>query len=285
VLAGYAHLLAAGRRLQWDAEAIDLSGDRAVFGRLPSAAQGRVRGLLAGFWVAEHQVAAELAPFLAASDGDARACFELQSADERRHARFFTRVLSEVLCVRGDARSLARAEIVALFDGELATIAAGLAAGEVGLGEAVGLYHLVLEAIVLAVGEEGLVAEAASLGLTGVAEGAARVRADERWHVGLGVLLLSALGSVPAGIEPLAQRAATAWGPEIATPERVERALAAHRRRLALLRREAEAAAAQSVSAPPWMSPGSGQTTHSSMAATTASMKEIASSTSVRSIG
>jgi ribonucleotide reductase beta subunit family protein with ferritin-like domain len=234
VLAGYEHLLAAGRRLQWDAETIDLSADAAALGALSNDAQRRVRTLLAGFWVAEHGVAEHLEEYVTVSDGMARRCLELQASDERRHARFFERVRAEVLDV-DDVRGIAGAEIVALFERELPAVAAGLAAGSVALADAVGLYHLVLEAIVLSVGEAALVAEAAPL--PGVAAGAARVQADERWHIGLGVQVLSDAGISPGGIEPLAERAARAWGAEIASDDRVRHALAAHRRRALMLRR------------------------------------------------
>jgi ribonucleotide reductase beta subunit family protein with ferritin-like domain len=238
LLAGYRQLLAAGTRLQWDAAAIDLSHDCAALQRLPAERRGRVTELLAGFWVAEHQVADQLRPFIAATDGDARRCFELQAGDERRHARFFDRVVRTVLGVDPPtaARELAGAAIIALFDHELPVMAAGLQEGTTGLGEAVALYHLVLEAIVLAAGEEALLREAASL--PGVADGAARVQADERWHVGLGVqaLLDSGFQTGPA-LDRLAARAAGAWGEQVAGHEATAHALATHRRRVALLRR------------------------------------------------
>jgi ribonucleoside-diphosphate reductase beta chain len=238
LLAGYRQLLAAGTRLQWDAEAISLDNDRAALARLPAESRARVTELLAGFWVAEHQVADQLLPFIAATDGDARRCFELQAGDERRHARFFDRVLRTVLGVEEprEARGLAGAAIVALFDQELPAMAAGLRAGRTGLGEAVGLYHLVLEAIVLAAGEEALLREAASL--PGVADGIARVQADERWHVGLGVQALLDAGDVMGPeLDRQAARAAVAWGERIAGREPAAHALATHRRRVALLRR------------------------------------------------
>lgn len=243
MLAGYGHLLRAGQRLQWDAEAIDLSADADVVAGLQPAHHRRVSRLLAGFWVAEHGVAAQLAPFVASTDGTARACFELQADDERRHARFFDRVLREVLGVNtaATARALAGSAIVALFERELPARAAALATGRADLGDAVGLYHLVLEGIVLAAGEEALLEEAAAL--PGVAEGAARVQADERWHIGLGVQVLSEADVAVPVTAALGEDAVRAWGSELVTPARVARTLAAHRRRLRLLERRRPVAA------------------------------------------
>jgi ribonucleoside-diphosphate reductase beta chain len=244
LLAGYRHLLEAGRRLQWDAEAIDLSRDRAALATLGAEPRRRVESLLAGFWVAEHGVAEQLSPYVAATDGVARECFELQAADERRHARFFDRVAVEVLGITSPARvrELAGREVVDLFEHELPVTADGLRDGRTPLADAVGLYHLVLEGIVLAAGEDALLEEAA--GLPGVAVGAARVRADERWHVGLGFQAMTDAGVLAPGVDALARRAVHAWGSPVATPERVERAVATHRRRLRLLQRHAGVAIA-----------------------------------------
>jgi ribonucleoside-diphosphate reductase beta chain len=240
LLAGYRHLLAAGRRLQWDADQIDLGTDRQRWAAADEATRGRLAELLAGFWVAERQVAEQLEPFIAEAEDVAQACFELQSSDEQRHARFFDRILREVVGVdpERDGRALAGEPIVELFDRELPAMAAALAGREVELGEAVGLYHLVLEAIVLSMGQEALLAYAG--GLPGIADGVGRVQADERWHIGLGAHALGESGSgPPSWLDAVAERAAVAWGREIATPERTERLLAAHRRRTALLARAA----------------------------------------------
>ncbi len=101
------------------------------------------------------------------------------------------------------------------------------------LAAAVGLYHVVLEGIAFAVGQEALLELARDHGLDGVADGVARVQGDERWHVGLGVLALQRLGAT-LDVEAAARRAIAAWGASIATPERTERVLAAHARRLTI---------------------------------------------------
>jgi ribonucleoside-diphosphate reductase beta chain len=223
MLAGYDHLLTAARRLQWDAEAIDLSADRAPADRA-------LRTLVAGFLIAERAVATELGPWIAAADDpQATACFAAQQRDERRHARFFQRVACEVL--DGVREDEAPPAIVRLFVETLPATARALAADATTLPAAVGLYHLVIEGIVFAVGQEALLEHAAARGLTGVAAGVARIQADERWHVGLGVLHLQRLGA-PVDVEDQARAAAEAWGPAIATEERVARALAVHARRM-----------------------------------------------------
>jgi ribonucleoside-diphosphate reductase beta chain len=244
-LAGFDHLLAAGQRLQWDAETLDLTADAAAWRAVPAAAAGRVRRLVAGFCVAEVAVAEHLEPFApATADPRAQACFRLQQGDERRHARFFARVAREVVGldpagadpVRG-VRAVAPPEVVRLFDTDLPALAARLAAGAARLEEGVGLYHLVLEGIVFSIGQTALLDELDALGtLPTVRDGLARVQGDERWHVGLGVMCLQAAGA-SADVEALAARAATAWGPHVATSGRVAHALATHRRRTAMLER------------------------------------------------
>jgi ribonucleoside-diphosphate reductase beta chain len=232
-LAGYDHLLAAARRLQWDAEAIDLRPDAAAWPGVDPAARRRVATLIAGFRVAEHAVAEHLAPFADAAGDDrvARECFLVQAGDERRHARFFARVAAEVAGLDDDA-SVSPA-LRALFEAELPALAARLARGDATLTEAVGLYHLVLEGIVFAVGQRALEDELRALAvLPGTLDGALRVQADERWHVGLGVMCLQDR-SLTTDVTAAAARAATAWGPEIATPARVDAVLAVHGRRLA----------------------------------------------------
>lgn len=250
VLAGYDHLLAAARRLQWDAEAIALARDRAALGALDASTRARLRTLVAGFVVAEHAVAAELEPFVAAAaeldpDPCARECFATQARDERRHARWFDRLAGELFGLdRPAARAAAPAAIRELFESELSATARALAArtDPARLAAAVGLYHVVLEGIAFAVGQEALLDLARGAGLPGVADGVGRVQADERWHVGLGVLALQRLGA-PVRVEAAARRAAAAWGPAVATPERTVRVLGAHARRLTIAAQREQRAA------------------------------------------
>ncbi len=220
-MAGYAHLLAAGRRLQWDADALDLSGDVVP----PGALGARIRELVAAFVLAEVAVAEHLQPFVAAADGEAGACFALQAGDEARHARFFARVADEVL--GGDLPAPAP-ELRRLFLEDLPAAAAQVAAGPDALADAVGLYHLVLEGIVFQAGQDTLLALLDEAGtLPGTREGVARVQGDERWHVGLGVTHLRRHGAVP-DLGDLPARAAAVWG------LRDEHVLRLHERRVGL---------------------------------------------------
>ena len=134
-------------------------------------------------------------------------------------------------------RAAATAAVRALFEDELPAQARTLAADHGQMTDAVGLYHLVLEGIVFAVGQDALLALSQAAGLRGLGEGVARVQADERWHVGLGVLHLQRLGELGPRLDLglVTRRAAdatAAWGPAIATPARVAHAMATHARRL-----------------------------------------------------
>ncbi|WP_354700553.1 hypothetical protein DSM112329_00832 [Paraconexibacter sp. AEG42_29] len=240
-LAGYDHLLAAARRLQWDDGAIDLTADAAAWPSVDAGARHRITELVAGFCVAERAVAEHLSPFAAAA-GDrslAAECFAVQAGDERRHARFFDRVAREVVRHDPDAADdggLVTAGLRALFEHDLPALARRLAGGDASLAEGVGLYHLVLEGIVFAIGQQALTDELeAAAVLTGTLEGVRRVQGDERWHVGLGVMCLQDAG-LRTDVGAAAERAAAAWGPDVATPQRVATVLAVHERRLAQTR-------------------------------------------------
>lgn len=232
MLAGYEHLLRAAQRLRWDETAIDLRADAGAWAALDEARRAPLRRLIAGFLVAEEAVAAALDPFLAATnDPLARACFAAQQADEERHARFFARVAGEVVGV--DAHDAPPA-VHDLFTRRLPATAAALRRGEATLGDGVALYHLVLEGVVFAAGQEALLEALHDTGLDGVRAGAARVQADERWHIGLGVRCLQDAGLAPEQLEALlaeGERAACAWG--VAGVD-AARAAQVHRRRLTL---------------------------------------------------
>jgi ribonucleoside-diphosphate reductase beta chain len=251
VLAGYDHLIAAAQRLQWDEQAIDLTADRARVARLGKQDRALLTELVAGFWVAERAVACELQPFIAAATtggpAAARVAFAQQARDEARHARFFSRVADEVLALGDDSavRAAASRPVRALFETELPAAARALAADDARMADAVGLYHLVLEGIVFAVGQQALRELCATDGgLPGIADGIARVQGDERWHIGLGVLHLQRLGSIgnPTLLAARAGRASAAWGPAIATPQRIAHVTTTHARRLRIINAETAAA-------------------------------------------
>jgi len=229
-------------RLQWDATAIDLAPDARAWPGLPAARRRRLTTLLAGFRVAEDAVSEHLAPFGAAAKDTLMASeqtlvawvFFLQRRDEERHALLFDRIAAEVLGLPGatpaERRAAARAHVPAavleLFEGRLPALAAELAAGRTGLGEGVGLYHMVLEGIVLDAGQRALLDDLADGALPGVREGVERVELDERWHIGFGLRCLIEAQPSPDLLDDLlarAEDAAAAWGDAVppATRERI----------------------------------------------------------------
>lgn len=234
-------------RLQWDATAIDLAPDARAFPSLPAARRSRLTTLLAGFRVAEDAVAEELTPFGDASGNTLKAwVFFLQRRDEDRHALIFDRIAAEVLGLpgatpaerRAAARAHAPAGVLELFEERLPGLASELAAGRRGLAEGVGLYHMVLEGIVLAAGQRALLDDLVDGALPGVREGVERVELDERWHIGFGLRCLIDARPSAAVLEDLlaqAEEAAAAWG-DVVPAETRERIAPMCARRLAVAR-------------------------------------------------
>src|SRR3954452_11597196 len=234
MIAGPRHFTALASRLRWDPGAIDLDGDALAWPALAPERRTRLTALLAGFVVAEAAVAEELAPFGPAADADTATAFAAQRDDEERHAILFGRIWRDVVA-GGEPRALAPPGIVELFAERLPLMAARLASGDAGLADGVGLYHMVLEGIVLAAGQRALLDDLADGALPGVRAGVELVERDERWHVGFGLRCLLDLAPPPALIGALlseGEAAAGAWGD--AVPGAVRgRAGARHRRRLA----------------------------------------------------
>lgn len=248
--------------LQWDAAAIDLTPDARAWPALAAERQRRLTKLLAGFRVAEEAVSEQLEPFglaagdrLMASDQTLVAwVFLLQRRDEERHARLFDRIVADVLRLPGvtpaQRRAAARAyvppAILELFEVRLPALTAELAAGRVGLGEGVALYHMVLEGIVFAAGQHALLDDLADGALPGVRDGLQRVELDERWHIGFGLRCLIESEPSPALLEDLlagAGDAAAAWG-DVVSRSTLERIAPMCARRLSVARLiEARAAA------------------------------------------
>jgi ribonucleoside-diphosphate reductase beta chain len=249
-------------RLQWNPEAIDLTPDARAWSELPSERRRRVMTLLAGFCVAEDAVAEELTPFgdaarkatLTSQENLVAWVFFLQRRDEARHARLFDRIGAEVLGLpgatpderRAAARAHAPAALLDLFEVRLPAVAAELAAGRTGLGEAVSLYHMLLEGVVFDAGQRALLDDLADGALPGVREGVERVERDERWHVGFGLRCLVETQPSRELLDDLLVRAveaAEAWGDAVpaATREQSARKVA-HRLHAAGLIEAREAA-------------------------------------------
>jgi len=231
--------------LQWDETTLDFASDKAAWPTLGESENAQVLGLIAGFCIAESAVSGHLGSFQAAASDDwVAACFRAQARDEHRHARFFDRVAAEVATVPGAdiaarqdvLRTLVSPELVALFEERLPATALRLADDHEGLTAAVGLYHMVLEGVVLLAGQNALLdtLNRLSVGLPGVRRGVELVLRDERWHIGFGTRLVQGAGLGPDEVEAilaLGQAAAGAWG-DLVSPDAAERAVHMHRNRL-----------------------------------------------------
>ena len=234
--------------LQWDEATIDFAPDKTAWPVLGDTENARILGLIAGFCIAESAVSGHLGSFqAAASDEWVAACFRAQARDEHRHARFFDRVAAEVAAVPGAdiaarrdvLRSLVSPELVALFEERLPAAALRLAEDRDGLTAAVGLYHMVLEGVVLLAGQNAMLdtLDRLSVGLPGVRRGVELVLRDERWHIGFGTRLVQGAGLGHDEVEALlalGQAAAGAWG-DLVSPDAAEKAARIHRTRLRAL--------------------------------------------------
>jgi ribonucleoside-diphosphate reductase beta chain len=234
--------------LQWDETAIDLTPDIQAWRALDDSESARLLGLIAGFCIAESAVSWHLGAFqAAAADDSVAACFRAQARDEHRHARFFDRVAAEVAAVPGAGRAarqdvlraLVSPELAALFEERLPATARHLAEDCAGLTAAVGLYHMVLEGVVLLAGQNAMLDTLGRLpvGLPGVRRGVELVLRDERWHIEFGTRLVRDTGLGRDEVEALlalGQAAAGAWG-DLVSPGTAERAARMHRGRLRIV--------------------------------------------------
>lgn len=244
----YDHFVILAESLQWDEATLDFGPDQQAWPALGDAERARVLGLIAGFCIAEAAVSVHIDAFEAAADSDwVAACFRAQARDEHRHARFFDRVAAEVAAVPGAdsagrldvLRTLARPELVALFEERLPATALRLAEDREGLTEAIGLYHMVLEGVVLLAGQNAMLdtLDRLSARLPGVRRGVHLVLRDERWHIGFGTRLVQGADLGRDEVEALlaqGQAAAGAWG-DLVPPGAAERAVRIHRSRLRAL--------------------------------------------------
>jgi ribonucleoside-diphosphate reductase beta chain len=211
-------------RLQWDANGIDFGPDAQAWPELADERRERLTTLFAGFRVAEDAVAEELMPFGEAANNSLVAwVMFLQRRDEHRHALLFDRIAAEVLKLPGDtkderrdaARELAPAGVLELFEERLPAMSAELGEGRTRLSEGIGLYHMILEGIVLSAGQRALLDDLQDGALPGVREGVGRVELDERWHIGFGLRCLIDARPSPDVIDSMlaqAEEAVAAWG-------------------------------------------------------------------------
>lgn len=242
-LAGYRYFLETARSLQWDEQEIDLSEDAVAWPALAQHDRDRVMGLIAGFCVAEWAVADELGAFAEAiDDPDAAACLTMQDGDEARHSRFFDRVVAEVPKIPGNTRQERRAavrgvmppEFLRLFEQVLPQRAARVGDSG-GIPAGIGLYHMVLEGIVLIAGQFAFFEVLDELDcLPGLRRGVELVHRDERWHIGFGARCLQDLDVSPEMVQRIVdegEEAVDAWG-GLVPPRHSQKMAKLHRRRL-----------------------------------------------------
>ena len=211
-------------RLQWNAEAIDLTADARAWPRLEAERRERLTTLLCSFCVAEQAVSEHIEPFAGATDDTLLAwVLFLQRRDETRHARLFDRIAGEVLGLGGEtaaqrraaARELVPEPLLELFEGALPALAAELSRGEADLEQGMSLYHMLLEGVVFTAGQRALLAELEDDALPGIRKGVTRVDTDERWHIGLGIRQLSRVRPSADQVDALRSRAeevVEVWG-------------------------------------------------------------------------
>jgi ribonucleoside-diphosphate reductase beta chain len=138
----------------------------------------------------------------------------------------FDRIAAEVLGLPGatpaERRAAARAhvpaELLELFEERLPAMAAELATGRTGLGEGIGLSHMLLEGVVFDAGQHALLDDLADGALPGVREGVERVERDEALAHRLRPALPDRGPAHPDLLDDLqarADEAAEAWGDAI----------------------------------------------------------------------
>lgn len=246
MITGYGHFVQLAESLQWDETTIDLTQDVEAWQKLEQEEYDQILGLLAGFCIGETSVATHLTSFHAAATTDDRMdeVFQAQARDEARHARFFDRVVRDVAGVPGDTmvqrvdalRDRISPDLVELFEERLPAIARSVADDHEKLTAAVGLYHMILEGVVLTAGQHALLQtiERASVALPGLHKGMELVLRDERWHIGFGSRVIQSADVVGDEMEELltqGTKAASAWGDLISHAD-IEKVEHLHRRRL-----------------------------------------------------
>jgi ribonucleoside-diphosphate reductase beta chain len=246
MITGYGHFAQLAESLQWDETTIDLTTDIESWTELEDTEYDQILGLIAGFCVGETSVATHLTSFRgAASTDDMMAeVFAAQARDEARHARFFDRVVREVCGVPGEnltervdaLRDRISTELVELFEERLPAIARGLADSDEELTTAVGLYHMILEGVVLTAGQHALLdaLEKLSVPMPGMRKGMELVLRDERWHIGFGSRVIQSADLVDNDLEKIlneGSKAAWAWGDLISSKD-IEKVDQLHKRRL-----------------------------------------------------
>jgi ribonucleoside-diphosphate reductase beta chain len=201
---GYRQLYYLWERQQWEAGAIDLSGDRRQW--VEDFSPELRRSLLwtvGSFFVGEEHVTKNLVPFVDASPSEEQAVFlTTQLADGARHTVFIDRFHSGVIEGQGDGGvthperrserpSLALRTLVSEMLPEAADRIRREKESVGALIEGVVLYHIVIEACVVLTGRRFLLGYLQEQGLLpGLRQGLTAVARDESRHVNFAVRFL-----------------------------------------------------------------------------------------------
>jgi ribonucleoside-diphosphate reductase beta chain len=246
MITGYGHFVQLAESLQWDETTIDLTADAEAWPKLEQEEFDQVLGLLAGFCVGETSVATHLTSFQGAASTDDRMVevLQAQARDEARHARFFDRVVREVAEIPGDTmadridamRDRISPDLLELFEERLPATAAQVAEDHEQLTAAVGLYHMILEGVVLTAGQHALLQalKSCSVKMPGMVKGMELVLRDERWHIGFGSRVIQSADVVDDQMEELLTqgvKAASAWG-DLISHDDIKHVEHLHQRRL-----------------------------------------------------
>jgi ribonucleoside-diphosphate reductase beta chain len=201
---GYRQLYYLWERQQWEAGAIDLSGDRRQWVEDFSPELRRsLQWTIGSFFVGEEEVTKNLVPFVDASPSEEQAVFlTTQLVDGARHTVFLDRFHSEVIGGRGDGmlthpeRRSERASpgLRTLVIEMLPEAADRIRREKDDIGaliEGIVLYHIVIEACVALTGRRFLLGYLREQDLLpGLRQGLTAVARDESRHVNFAVRFL-----------------------------------------------------------------------------------------------
>jgi ribonucleoside-diphosphate reductase beta chain len=127
-------------------------------------------------------------------------------------------------------------DLLELFEERLPAIAERVAEDAENLTAGVGLYHMILEGVVLTAGQHALLdtLEQLSVSMPGTRKGMELVLRDERWHIGFGSRIIQSADIVDDEMEELltqGTKACSAWG-DLINAKAVDKVEQLHRRRL-----------------------------------------------------
>src|SRR5881394_2485647 len=202
-LLDYEELYGLWERQQWQTQELDFSQDREDWAGFPEEERFQRMYGLSSFFIGEQKVAEELRPIMrAAPTEDQKIFLCTQIADEARHVRFFERFYREVGVLEADGLTQMLEQTSEhlndnfgrLFDEMLKKRTDRLSAepeDTEALVEAVTLYHMVIEGMLVLTGQHFIMDFNEREGtLPGFVEGFQNVARDEHRHVAFGSVFL-----------------------------------------------------------------------------------------------